>query len=151
MMSEGCDWLIAVLVQEHNVGSRNMSYLAKSHCALNDIDHLVFIHRKKTKKRRLESPQRRTKLPHRETSTSISCQVFQREKTASTTYFWPFPHIILLGSISVRQCPSFICYWTGRNVQYIFYIDHTESCNMGYIKNELLLIVLLLATNWLNR
>ena len=28
MMSEGCDWLIAMLLQEHNMG-RNMSYLAK--------------------------------------------------------------------------------------------------------------------------
>lgn len=59
------------------------------------------------KKRRLESPQRRTKLPHRETSTSFSCQVFQREKTASTTYFWPFPHIILLGLISVKKMSIF--------------------------------------------
>ncbi|KAG7236822.1 hypothetical protein INR49_000199 [Caranx melampygus] len=48
--------------------------------------------RKKKKKKRLESPQRRTKLPHRQTSTSFSCQVFQREKTALTTYFDFFHH-----------------------------------------------------------
>ena len=52
--------------------------------------------RKKKKRRRWRSRKRMTNRPQHRTSTSFTCQVFPREKTALTTYFWTFmafPHI----------------------------------------------------------